>query len=265
MNRAVVKRLVHQQRVQVPLQMAFTFAWGYLLVALFATSDKFGSMLDQQAQMLGGAWALIGLDPLRQWMAIGLLDPPFFLGGGAFAIAIGLRCVAGELQDGSLQLAITRPIPRRSWFLSHIAVMIPGSFLIAELYALGCIAATQLTTPRGSLDVGYTLLATLEAGLLFTVFGSFALLFSAFASERGRAMAWTLGVLVVMYMLSFLLPLWGTGENLAKLTPFGWYRPGPVLQTGEIPWGDVLALVLFAAVPLAVAGWRFARRDLAAG
>jgi ABC-type transport system involved in multi-copper enzyme maturation permease subunit len=261
-SRAVIKRLVLQQRVQAPLQMLFTAAWGYLLVALFATSDKFGAMLAQQAQMLGGAWALVGLDPLRQWMAVGLLDPPFFLGGGAFAIAIGLRCVAGELQDGSLQLALTRPISRRSWFLSHLAVMIPGSFLIAAFYAVGCVAAAAATSPIGSLDVGYTVLASLEAGLLFTTFGAFALLFSSFATERGRAMAWTLGVLVVMYMLSFLLPLWGTGEQLAKGTPFGWYRPAPILQTGVVPWGDVLALALFAAVPLAVAGWRFTHRDL---
>lgn len=263
MNAPLIRRLALQQRIQLPLELVFTFAWGSMLVALFATSDKFGSMLDQQAEMLGGAWALVGLDPLRQWITIGLLDPPFFLGGGAFAIGIGLRCVAGELQDGSLALALARPISRRSWYLSHIAVMVPGSFLIGAFYAFGCIVATQLTTPIGSLDVGYTILASLEAGLLFTVFGSFAMCFSAFSSEKGRAMAWTLGVLVVMYMLAFLLPLWGTGADLAKLTPFGWYVPGPILQTGDIPWGDVGMLALFAAVPLAAGGVRFATRDLA--
>ena len=262
MNGPLIRRLAVQQRVQLPLELVFTFAWGYMLVALFATSDKFGAMLDQEAQMLGGAWALIGLDPLRQWMTIGLLDPPFFLGGGAFAIGIGLRCVAGELQDGSLALALTRPVSRRSWYLSHIAVMIPGSFLIGVFYAFGCMVASWLTTPIGSLDPWYTILASLEAGLLFTVFGAFATLFSSFATEKGRAMAWTLGVLVVMYILAFLLPLWGTGSDLAKLTPFGWYVPGPILQHGDIPWGDVGMLVLFAAVPLAIGGVRFARRDL---
>ena len=263
MSGPLIRRLVLQQRIQLPLELVFTFAWGTMLVALFATSDKFGSMLQQQAEMLGGAWALVGLDPLRQWMTVGLLDPPFFLGGGAFAIGIGLRCVAGELQDGSLALALARPISRRSWYLSHLAVMIPGSFLIGVFYAIGCIVAAQLTSPIGSLDPLYTVLASLEAGLLFIVFGSFATFFSAFSTEKGRAMGWTLGVLVVMYMLAFLLPLWGTGEDLAKLTPFGWYVPGPILQTGDIPWGDVGMLALFAIVPLAVGGWRFATRDLA--
>jgi ABC-type transport system involved in multi-copper enzyme maturation permease subunit len=255
-NWPVIHRITVQQRIQLPLELAFTFVWGYMLVALFATSDKFGSMLQQQAEML------VGLDPLRQWMTIGLLDPPFFLGGGAFAIGIGLRCVAGELQDGSLALALTRPISRRSWYLSHLAVMIPGSFLIGVFYAFGCMVASWATTPIGSLDPWYTILASLEAGLLFTVFGAFATMFSAFSAEKGRAMAWTLGVLVVMYILAFLLPLWGTGENLAKLTPFGWYVPGPILQTGDIPWGDVGMLALFAAVPLAIGGVRFVRRDL---
>ncbi|MGI9116238.1 MAG: ABC transporter permease subunit [Gaiellales bacterium] len=263
MSLPLIRRLVTQQRIQLPLELVFTFAWGYMLVALFATSDKFGSMLQQEAEMLGGAWALIGLDPLRQWVTIGLLDPPFFLGGGAFAIGIGLRCIAGELADGSLALAITRPISRLRWYLSHLAVMIPGSFLIGVFYALGCIVAANLTTPIGSLDPWYTVLASLEAGLLFTVFGAFATFFSAFSSDKGRAMGWTLGVLVVMYMLAFLLPLWGTGADLAKLTPFGWYVPGPILQHGQVPWGDVGMLALFAAVPLAIGGWRFATRDLA--
>ncbi len=265
MNRAIISRLVHQQRIQFPLELLFTAGWGFLLVALFATSDKFGSMLQQEAEMLGPAWALLGLDPLAQWVTVGLLDPPFFLGGAAFSVGLGLRAIAGELQDGSLALSITRPVSRRSWFLSHVVVMVPGSFAIGLFYAVGCTIATWTSSPIGHLDTWHLVLASLEAGLLFITFGSFAMMFSSFVSEKGRAMAWTLGTLVVMYMLSFLLPLWGTGERLAKLTPFGWYVPGPILQSGSIPWGDVLALVLFAVVPLAIAAWQFMRRDLAGG
>ena len=50
MNAPLIRRLAAQQRIQLPLELVFTFAWGYMLVALFATSDKFGAMLDQEAR-----------------------------------------------------------------------------------------------------------------------------------------------------------------------------------------------------------------------
>ena len=41
--------------------------------------------------------------------------------------------------------------------------------------------------------------------------------------------------------------------------------PAPLLQNGTVAWGDWLVLALYAAVPLSVAAWQFARRDLAGG
>jgi len=261
MSAAVIRRLITAERVRFPLEVLFVFAWGFLLIGVFATSESFTEMLEQSAEMMGPTWSVTG-DPLAGWVAIGLLDPPFFLGGGVFAIGLGLRAIAGELQDGSLDLALSRPVSRRGWFLAHLAVMIPGSFAIGILYSVGCLIAAEVTDPIGSLDPWWAILAGAEAGLLFVGFGALGLLVSSLSSDRGRALAWTLGVLVVMYVVAYLVPLWGVAEDLAKATPFGWYSPGPILQTGELPWRDIAALAAFAVVPGAIALWRFERRDL---
>lgn len=263
MSWPVIHRLVYEQRVRLLLELLFTAAWGFLLVALFATSDTFNQMLQQQAQMLGPIYNLLDLDPLAQWASIGLQHPLFFVGGGLFAIGMGIRAIAGELQDGSLALSITRPISRLRWFASQLAVIVPGSILLGAMYGVGCILAATVTTHQGTLHPAWMLLAGAEGGLVLLTFGALALLFSAFSADRGRATAWSLGTLVAMYALSYLLPLWSGLEDIAKVTPFGWFRPGDLIQHGTIPWTDVAVLVLYAAVPSAIAAWRFATRDLA--
>ncbi len=265
MSWPLIQRLVYEQRYRFALELLLIGAWGFLLVALFATSDTFSRMLDQQAQLLGPMLALTGLDPLAQWASIGVQHPIFLLGGGMFAIGLGVRAIAGELEDGSLALALSRPISRRAWFLSHVAVLVPGSILLGLIYGVGCLLAAVLTSPRGHLDPVSLVVAGAEAGLLLLSFGAMALMFSAFASERGRALTWSVGTLIVMYAVSYLLPLWSVAESAAKLTPFGWFAPGPIIQHGEIPWSDLIALVSFSLVPLCVAGWRLQRRDLAGG
>ncbi len=265
MNAPLIKRLVREQRVRLPLEILLIGAWGFLLIAVFAKSPTFTNLLQQQASQFGGLLNVIGLDPLAQWATIGLRHPIFLLGGGLFAVGIGVRAIAGELEAGSLALALSRPVSRRSWFMSHIAVLVPGCLLIGVAYAVGCLVAVAVTSPVGSLEPIWVLLAGVQAALLLMAVGGIAFLISAFSSERGRALSWSVGVVVVMYAANFLLPLWNPATNLAKLTPFGWFDPAPLLQHGTIPWGDSLVLVIYAAVPLSVAAWQFSRRDLAGG
>lgn len=265
MNRALMTRLVLEQRVRLPLEVLLVGLWGFLLVAVFATSEVFTKQLEAQADQFGDLLDLVGLDPLAQWASIGFQHPIYLLGGGLFAVGLGVRAIAGELEAGSLALALSRPLARRSWFLSHLAVLIVGCVIIGEAYALGCLLAVAVTDPLGNLESVSMLLAGLQSALLLLALGSIGVVISAFSSERGRALAWSVGVIVVLYAANFLLPLWAPTKAAAQLSPFAWFDPAPLLQRGTLAGGDVVVLALYAAIPLSVAAWQFARRDLAGG
>ncbi|MGA0121819.1 MAG: ABC transporter permease subunit [Gaiellales bacterium] len=265
MSGPLIRRLVGEQRVRLPLEVLLIAAWGFLLVAVFATSEVFTAQLEAQANEFGDLLDLVGIDPLAQWASVGFEHPIFLLGGGLFSVGLGVRAIAGELEAGSLALALARPLARRSWFLSHLAVLVPGCLMLGEAYAIGCLLAIGATDPIGEIEPWTMLVAGAQGGLLLLALGALGFLFSAFASERGRALAWSVGVIVVLYAASFLLPLWEPVAPLAQATPFAFFDPAPLLQRGEIAWGDVAVLALFAVVPLSVAGVRFARRDLAGG
>lgn len=265
MNGPLILRLVREQRIRLPLEVLLIAIWGFLLVAVFATSEVFTKQLEAQAEQFGGLLDLVGLDPLAQWASIGFQHPIFLLGGGLFSVGLGIRAIAGELEAGSLALALSRALPRRTWFASHLLVLVAGCLVIAESYALGCLLATVFTSPMGKLEVGWMLLAGVQGGLLLLALGAIGFVISAFSSERGRALSWSVGVIVVLYAANFLLPLWSPTEQIAKISPFAWFNPAPLLQNGSAAWGDWLVLALYAAVPLSVAAWQFARRDLAGG
>ncbi len=265
MNRTLILRLIREQRVRLPLEVVLIGLWGFLLVAVFATSEVFTKQLEAQADQFGDLLDLVGLDPLAQWASIGFQHPIFLLGGGLFAVGLSIRAIAGELEAGSLALALSRPLARRTWFLSHLVVLIVGCVIIGEAYALGCLLAVALTDPTGNLESASMLLAGLQSALLLLALGSIAFVISAFSSERGRALSWSVGVIVVLYAGNFLLPLWGPTKAAVQLSPFAWFNPAPLLQRGTVAWGDVLVLLLYAAIPLSVAAWQFARRDLAGG
>lgn len=265
MSGPLIRRLIAEQRVRMPLEFLLIGAWGFLLVAVFATSEVFTAQLEAQANEFGDLLDLVGIDPLAQWASVGFEHPIFLLGGGLFSVGLAVRAISGELEAGSLALALARPLSRGRWFASHLAVLVPGCLLLGEAYALGCLLAIGVTDPMGEIAPWTMLVAGAQGGLLLLALGGLGFLFSAFASERGRALAWSIGVIVVLYAASFLLPLWKPIAGLAQATPFAFFDPAPLLQRGEVAWGDIAVLALYALAPLSAAAVRFARRDLAGG
>jgi ABC-2 type transport system permease protein len=260
----VTRRLAREHRVRLPLVVLFAGLWGFLLVALFATSDAQTQSLQNQPANLSAAFRIAGLDPLAAWVSLGQVHPLFLLACGLFAIGLGIRSVAGELEAGTLELTLARPIRRPAYLAAHVALLVPGALAVAGAYAVGSVVADRVFDPPGEpLAPGRMAAAAVLAALLVLALGGIALLASAMHSERGRALGWAIGGVVAMYATSFLFPLWDPLRPLARLSLFWYFSPGPTIQRGEVLWGDALVLAAIAAASISAAFWRFARRDLA--
>jgi ABC-2 type transport system permease protein len=261
----VLRRLAREQRVRLPLVVLFAALWGFLLVALFATSDAQTQSLQNQPANLTAAFRLVGLDPLAAWVSLGQVHPLFLLACGLFAIGLGVRAVAGELEAGTLELTLVRPLRRSTYLAAHLALLLPGAVAITTAYAAGAVVADRAFDPPGEpLQPARMVAAAGLATVLVLALGGVALLASAVHSERGRALGWAIGVVVAMYAASFLFPLWRPLEPLARISIFWYFSPGPTIQKGDVLVGDLLLLAGIAAAAISAAFWQFARRDLAA-
>jgi ABC-2 type transport system permease protein len=261
-NGPVVRRIGWELRVRFPLIALLVLLWGFALVALFATADDQTRTAGLDGN-IATAFRLTGLDPLAAWTVIGQTHPILLVACFLFIVGLGVRAVAGELEAGSLDLTLARPISRRSYLASHLAVLVPGTALLALAYAAGTLVADRVFDPPGpALESGRMLLAAVQVWLLFLAVGALTLLVSALMSERGRALGVAVGVVLVMYVGNFLFALWEPLRFLTRITLFRYFTPGPTIQAGDVAWGDSAVLAVFTAVALVAGFVAFERRDL---
>jgi ABC-2 type transport system permease protein len=185
----------------------------------------------------------------------GLLGPILL---SVFAIATGTRLVAGQEEDGTLELELTAPIGRVQVLLERLgALWLNVAVLVGvlTLVIIALVAVLDLDVAIGNIVAG-----SLGLFLLILGFGTLALAVGAISGRRAIG----LGAAAAFAVIAFMLDAIGPTIEAAWMTtvsPFSWYLEERPLFTGF----DWQGLALLATVPLvaAVAGVaRFARRDL---
>ncbi|GAB2918700.1 hypothetical protein GCM10027047_15330 [Rhodococcus aerolatus] len=185
----------------------------------------------------------------------GLLGPALLL---VHAVGRGARLLAGEEEDGTLELVLTAPVSRGQVYRERLAAVWLGSLvLVAVLTAVVLLlsSATGMGVPVGDVLAG-------SAGLALLVLGVGAVAFAVGAATGRRAVALAGGaaVAVLAYLANALGAVLGWGW-LSAVSPWSWYLGGEPLTRGV----DVVGLLRLAVLALVVAAaGRFAvdRRDL---
>jgi ABC-2 type transport system permease protein len=175
------------------------------------------------------------------------------------AIGAGARAIAGEEEQGTLDLLLANPISRRRLVVEKLGA------LVVEIAFLGAVlwVALAIGTRLAGMHIGRANLAaaTLDATLLALLFGVLALLVGSAVGRRGLALAVSAAAAVAAYLVNALAAIVGALEPVRKLSPFYHYVAGDPLRHGlALDHTAVLVLVVAAlavAIPLA-----FDRRDL---
>jgi ABC-2 type transport system permease protein len=179
-----------------------------------------------------------------------------------WAISRGSAAVAGEIERGTLDLTLSRPVPRSAYLLSQVVFTVFGLFVLAAALIVGLQVGMQFYALKDPPSI-LTLLrpAAMVVTLGIAVYG-YTLPFSTLDVVRWRpgviAAALTLGGLIAMSVA----PQFDGYDWLEKLSVFDAYAPVTVALKGD-PFtfnASVLCGVFAAGVVLALA--IFAQRDL---
>lgn len=185
----------------------------------------------------------------------GLIAPLLLL---VFAITTGSRLLAGQEEDGTLELELTAPVGRRRLLGERIAALWSNLLLLAASVAVVTFALVAAL----DLDLGATRILACATGLLLLVlgFGTLALAAGAITGRRSAALGVGAGLAVVAYMLNAIGPTVDAAWMTA-ISPFSWYLENDPLTQGF----DTRGLILLALVPTvaSIAGLvGIGRRDL---
>jgi len=233
-----------------------------LLLPAFKTLNIQAYLTGSVAALIGGSALSPGVPLFAVYMALELYGSFFMLlFGGVLAYAAGAS-VARNIEDGTIDITLARPISRARLYLEKWAAMLLGAAIILATSMLTAWACT-LIFANATLHWRWFLAANLDvAAILFLVAGM-GLLVSATVS-RARAGG---GIATLVVVFWYLCQTFGTaGARLSFLKYLGpyFYAPSSQVITSE-QWTDPWKLLVpvAAGLILGVAGLvYFQRRDI---
>lgn len=268
MNRFVFAHTVRQRwRTAVILGLAMG-AFQYLV--LLTSSSFFTASQDAPLPsfltdpprairaFLGGATDLFSPGG---WLSSAMLHPIALSLASVTAMLVPAASGVTELERGTLDIVLARPIGRRAYLRARLA---------ATLVVMG---GAQLLTLAGMLIGWRTIdgVESLTAPQIFIAWGGAVLLFSFFSAagmwifvvsrQRGRALGWAVALIVGSFLANFLALAFDQMEFLGPISPFRYFRV-PSLVSGD-PWGRDFAILGLATISAGLGAlWSFGRRDL---
>ena len=261
----IVRRQLERNRLFLIAAMLVLAGFEYLICAVVASVDVesafgqltqfapplFRAMIEQN--LGGGSPAAI--------LAFGWNHPVAHALLTAVAITLPARAIAGEVENGSIELTLAQPISRSQYFAAHVLFALGALCALLTAGLLGTIAGQVV---YGLPGFGPSRLAAffLNALLLQLAIYALTMLASAFGREAGRVALAGVLVAVLSFVVNTLAVLW---PKIAFAKPYslhGHYDPREVLVQGNLAMSSVMILAAVAAIALAAAYLRFTRRDL---
>jgi len=184
-----------------------------------------------------------------------------------YALINGTGTLAGEEEDGRLEMMVTLPLPRWQIVVAKAIALTVATILIFLIVSLVSVIVfqaieSQIETDLVAMDV---VTAIMSAWPLVFALGMISMFLAAFSASRRAAAMIATAILIVSYF----------GDNLANSTsalepfePFFLFTyldsTGRAVAEGQQP-GDVLVLLGVGLVAFVLALFFFERRNLTVG
>ncbi len=269
---ALVAKQVHESRWMLGMSAAALFGLGWLFV--FVTSLNELEILKMLASEEG--------DSRMRWMrSLGVAESPssvsimmafwnhpfILLLLSMWAIGRGSAAVAAEVERGTMDLVLSRPVSRTAYLATHVGVALFGLVMLGGALMLGAAVGVHynvLQQPPGIVSLFQPAVNLMALGL--PIYG-YTLLASACDHVRWRpnsiGSALTLGGFIA-YVVSMIPVLENKSWRpyLEKVSIFKAYNPVELVTTGESLSRNVGILSGVGLGCIVVAFVIFARRDL---
>lgn len=194
----------------------------------------------------------------------GLAHPMIYTMTWALLLTIATGVTVAESQRGTADLLLTLPVSRIATYCTTSIVWIVAAALASVAPYVGMLIGERffpLTEPLRY--AGMRAVAVNYFALCLSI-GAVAMFVSTLATRRGWAIGVICGLLLFSDFINLLAQLWKPVENIAFLGFLHYYRPLPVLLSGQPPADDMAVLLGTAALAWLGGLLIFTRRDIPA-
>lgn len=252
-------------RVRLGIVSLALFVWAFLMPVIYATFGREMEVMLKSGIIPDAFLRLMGADPfsIDGSVALGAVHPIAIALEIVYPVGFAAGAIAGERQRGTLEVLLSRPVSRRSLYLTLLVAIVGAAIVTAVGMTAGTVAGAALYGVAGGLDAGELAILLLNTVLLLAALGGISLAASASFDRLTPAIGIALAVTLFGYVLEILGTLWPDAAFLQPYSLFHYLRPLEILGGEAVP-GDLLVLAGVLVASTAYGLWRFPRRDLAA-
>ena len=265
MNRLLWQELLFRRNGIIGWGLGLTF-FPLIYMGIYpqvaAEMQNFEALMELQMYQVMG----ISLGTFEDWMASTvILFVPLL--ASIYAIINGTGTLAGEDDDGRLEMMVTLPVPR--WKIVTVkaialSIALLIIILIVSMVTVGVFLAIE-SAVETTADVGNVFVAALSVWPMTVAIGMISLFLGAFCPSRRVAALLAAAVLIIGYFGSNLA---GMASALEPLKPFFLFTyldaTGNIVFNGP-ELSDILVLTGVALVAFGLAAFFFQLRDVTVG
>jgi len=254
-----LRRVLRDHRRGFAIWAAALAAITFFYMSFWPTMGQ--AMRDALEGMPQGLMAAMGYDRIDtgagylEAVVYGLLGPVLLLVHG---IALGARLIAGQEEDGTLELDFAAPLGRARLYWERLA----AAWLLVTGLVVAITLAVFVSNPIFDLNVSPANVSATGVGLWLLVGGFVTIAFAigAATGRRGVAVGATAGLAVIVFVFRGVANAAGI-DAYAALSPLSWLLQSDPLANG-LDLVSALKLVAITVIAAPVGLWRFLRRDL---
>src|SRR5262245_60130845 len=146
----------------------------------------------------------------------------------AVAITLGARAVAGEIENGVIELVLAQPVSRITYLTAHVVFAMLSLAIVAIAGLLGMIVG-QSAFALQAFAGGRLLRLLANAFLLQMSWYSLTLLLSSFGRETGRVAILGMLFAIISFLDNLLAALWNKAVFMKPYSLHSYYDPRVIL------------------------------------
>jgi len=265
MNLRLLRQTLRWNRARLLPIMVASFGWGMLIPTIYVAFAEAFKQVAAQAPFLKDLmnFGSGSLFTLPGSMTLGLQHPIVIAFVGIFAAGTTTGAVAGARESGTLEVLLSRPISRRTVYLTTALATVILMALVLSALLGGEMAGVALQKLGAEVDLWQLPLVLLNGLMMWSAFAAFGMAASVTFDRHAPAIGLTMAYLLINYFLEILGSLWRDAAWTQEYSLFHHFNAGEIL-TGKADPFDFAVLAVAVLLPVLYALIVFPRRDLAA-
>ncbi len=177
-----------------------------------------------------------------------------------FAVGVPTGLLTGEVQKGTMELILSRPVTKIQVYLCACILTLVGMFGLVLMMFFGTFVASHIYHFDQPIPLDLFFRIAINGGLLASTFGAFALLCAATFARLYSALGAAVAFLTLNYFVSLVSEWWPSIRFLHRATLFYFIYYSNLMYEWPVRNMAWLTVILLTAAIIGALIWH--RRDL---